>query len=138
MIKCCHQSPRENGDYYCRMRGFFVDDERCTKCAILGEDNKECIEPQPPDIFERAANAAKAAGRVAAAAVSGKPITVSDEVYAERLSICEACEFLRKSDKVCTAAGCGCYVVGTAITPGKARLATENCPKGKWPKPEVD
>lgn len=47
---------------------------------------------------------------------------VSQEVYKDRLDICNSCEYLKG-----TQCGiCGCYVKV------KAKWTTENCPKNKW------
>lgn len=46
----------------------------------------------------------------------------SKEVAAERLSICNGCEFLKL--KICKQ--CGCFM------PAKTKLAKAECPIGKW------
>jgi hypothetical protein len=53
-----------------------------------------------------------------------KPSTsyVSDEVAAERMTVCDGCESLRL--KTCMKCGC--------VMPLKTRLAHAECPVGKW------
>ncbi len=57
---------------------------------------------------------------LAKAATGQEP--VPPEVLTMRLATCEACE-LRKG-QICIP--CGCYI------PAKARLASSECPVGKW------
>lgn len=78
-----------------------------------------------PSWGEQAANFAGAVGRAAAAAVRGEDVLVPDAEYEERLATCRACEFFDAGAGRCRACGC--------ITVAKARLATERCPKRKWP-----
>jgi hypothetical protein len=86
--------------------------------------------PDGPTPVDQLANASKAAARVVSAFVSNKPILVSDEVQAARLAVCRGCSYWRESGNLgfgkCTHGKCGC-------TRLKHRLATENCPLGKWP-----
>lgn len=60
---------------------------------------------------------------------AGAPV-VSEEVYRERMAICEACEYWKPEARFglgkCTAPGCGC-------TKLKLWLSTEHCPLNKWP-----
>jgi hypothetical protein len=81
-----------------------------------------------PGIGTMARNATAAAGRVITAAASGQPVQASDEEFQRRMRICGACEFLDKASQRCVK--CGCFVAAQVI--GKARLATESCPIGKW------
>ena len=85
-------------------------------------------DPALPSLATMAGNAAAAAGRSVVAAASGAAVTVSDDVYEQRLAVCKGCEFLRQSGGRCSK--CGCWV-STPVT-GKARLATEACPIGRW------
>ena len=74
-------------------------------------------------------NAAKSACRVVRAAVNGEAILLDEGTVKERLQICKGeagnpkCPFYSKGQ--CLA--CTCFVEL------KAQLATEKCPKGKWP-----
>ena len=79
----------------------------------------------PPPITTQLLNAGAAAARVVTATLTGQPVQVSGEVAAARLAICGPCD-QRLGDGRC--AGCGC------VLSMKARLATEDCPLGKWPK----
>ena len=82
-----------------------------------------------------ASNAAGAAVRVIKAVVRGDGVEVSPEREAARLAVCSQCEFaLRHTAKPkflrCTQ--CGCWLNAATKWLAKARLATEDCPKGKW------
>lgn len=67
-------------------------------------------------------NAAFAAVKVAKALALGQPVTVSKPVYAKRINACGTC--VQLAGKRCRACGC--------VVEIKARLATEQCPLGKW------
>ena len=69
-------------------------------------------------------NAAKAVGRVAEALVNGDAVTVSSFKRRARLQVCATCPALNKEGQ-CD--DCTCFVSL------KSRLATETCPRGKWP-----
>lgn len=79
--------------------------------------------------MKRLKNAAQAAARVAAAAVQGQPLLVSKEMEAKRIGECRVCPHFCPSvnDNLSTCGACGCFVHA------KAKLATENCPKRRWP-----
>ena len=70
-------------------------------------------------------NAAKAAARAARAVVTRSPLTVSQEMVDLRTKICHGCEFFDARVGQCQ--------VCTCIISLKAQLATERCPKSKWP-----
>lgn len=82
-----------------------------------------------------AGNAAGAATRVIKAVVRGDGVQVSPEREAARLAVCRGCEFVR-NHKIkpaylrCTQ--CGCWLNAATKWLAKARLATEDCPRGKW------
>ena len=86
-----------------------------------------------PSAPRLAGNAAAAAGRIAGAALQGQPVLVNPNREAARLDVCRRCdrcqphppkpEYLRCGE-------CGCWLNGKWLA--KARLATENCPLGKW------
>lgn len=68
---------------------------------------------------------AKAAIRVAKAAMNGRPILVPDAEADRRLSICETpCQFLSEDGTQCVR--CTCFI------DAKTLLATEECPIGLW------
>jgi len=70
-------------------------------------------------------NAVKAAARVVSATARRAPLAVSQQTVDLRIKICAGCEFFDAQSRQCKV--CTCFV------PLKAQLATEKCPKGKWP-----
>lgn len=81
-----------------------------------------------PSLGRQAANAGKAMLRVATALVTGQPVLVPEAVREARLAICEACEHYLPEHRRCSR--CGCKTVGQIVN--KTRLATEQCPDGRW------
>jgi glycosyltransferase involved in cell wall biosynthesis len=79
-----------------------------------------------PSTIQLAANAAKAAGRVAVAAVTGDELKVTEEIFKKREGICQPCERRVSKTNRCAHAACGCHLQK------KQRLATEHCPDAKW------
>jgi hypothetical protein len=67
--------------------------------------------------------AGEALAALAGFTLAGFPV-VSNEQYEARLATCSTCPLKDPSSWVCT--DCGCYLTV------KAKMATENCPKGKW------
>ena len=108
--------------------------------VIMGENGQLIFAPPgvdpadyPPRI-KHMLNAGGAVVRVAGAAIRGRPVAVPEEVAAERLAICKACEKYDMSKSRCKA--CGCYTLKTS-------LATEQCPLSppkwtRWEPPHVD
>jgi hypothetical protein len=80
--------------------------------------------PATPSIFVKAIRFLKAGVRYVAA---GLPI-ITEEAYAKRRSICDACEYRTKND-TCGHPDCGCRLKGLV---NKLQLATEKCPAKKW------
>ena len=80
---------------------------------------------EEPSLLELAKNFTTALTRWVKA---GAPV-VNEEVYRERISICETCEYWKPEARMglgkCSAPGCGC-------TKLKLWLKTERCPLGKW------
>lgn len=74
-------------------------------------------------------NAVKAIKRVAVAVATGSTVFVGEKITAQRLDACHRCPFYLPKTKQC--AECGCFVQV------KAKLATEKCPKHKWPLTNV-
>lgn len=66
-----------------------------------------------------------AAARAARAVVKRQPLTVSQEMVDIRTRICRGCEFFDPQFGQCK--------VCTCVISLKAQLATEKCPKGRWP-----
>lgn len=85
-------------------------------------------EPPLPPMADQVRNALAAAGRVVSAVVTGQPVFVNSDQKEARLAVCRSCDQYRPSDDRCGA--CGCWQDGVA---GKAALATESCPLGRWP-----
>lgn len=54
----------------------------------------------------------------------GEGVMVSEDVYLQRMSICNTCEFFRQEDKRCTQ--CGCFMEA------KTRFKKTFCPVHKW------
>tara|TARA_R110000824_G_scaffold23260_8_gene83776 strand:+ start:1033 stop:1281 length:249 start_codon:yes stop_codon:yes gene_type:complete len=67
---------------------------------------------------------AKNFGKAVVKHVAGGCKRVSLGKYAERLSICNKCEYKKEDECI----KCGC------ILSKKAWWATEDCPENKWPK----
>lgn len=79
-----------------------------------------------PSLFEQGKNLAKFSLDLIKHIHSDpdKFITVSDEVYKERISICKTCDKYDELENRCT--DCGCYL------PAKARVILDSCPLDKW------
>ncbi len=80
----------------------------------------------PPSTVKRVCNWIKAVNRWMRA---GKPIRTDEEVT-RLVAICEGCKHYSGSGQ-CRACGCAVTKGAWAVT-NKARMATEDCPKGKW------
>jgi hypothetical protein len=80
------------------------------------------VEPLP--LIIRGWNFARAMARWT---LAGMPRRSETEI-AERLEICQACEFLQNNHCV----KCGCACVERNRVMNKLALATETCPLGKW------
>lgn len=69
---------------------------------------------------------------------AGRPV-VTEEQYAERLGVCQGnadhprCPVYDALRGKCGDCGCG-LKKGIGPIPAKTRMATEDCPRGKWPK----
>lgn len=61
---------------------------------------------------------------IVAGALHGEGVMVSEDVYLQRMSICNTCEFFRNEDKRCTQ--CGCFMET------KTRFKKAYCPVEKW------
>ncbi len=88
-----------------------------------------------PSLLTKAAGFAKS---IVEQITAGNP-KVSDEEYARRLGICENCPsgLCDKTSEEWVCRACGCSLQGNAILPSKARWATQDCPRGHWPKLEL-
>jgi hypothetical protein len=76
-----------------------------------------------PGVFQQARAVVQAGGRVVAAAVQGKEVFVTDDVFNERESECLICPFVVKTDdgRFLKCSICKCKQM-------KLRIATEQCP----------
>jgi hypothetical protein len=61
---------------------------------------------------------------VAAGAIQGEGLFVSEDVYTTRMNICRTCEFFVRDTSRCTQ--CGCFMEA------KTRLVKAHCPIHKW------
>ena len=92
------------------------------------------VEDWDHSLFAKGKRLSKAVARWVAA---GRPLVAPAQAL-ERLSICEGdasrprCSRYRAADATCGACGCG-LKKGVAGIPAKTRMATEDCPEGKWP-----
>ena len=77
-----------------------------------------------PTILQMAANLTSTAVSAVQHVVRTGVVFVSDEKAAERLKICENCEFLDKNIYRCMKCGC--------MMKAKARVEVAKCPVGKW------
>lgn len=82
------------------------------------------VEPELPPVKDMAKGFLGSAKDVLLGAFQGEHTLVTEEVYTTRMSICEACEFFRKSDKRCSK--CGCFMEA------KTRFKRTFCPIHKW------
>jgi len=51
-------------------------------------------------------------------------MVVDSSTYKSRLKICNSCDYLQKTVKICK--DCKCFM------PAKTRLKTSSCPQNKW------
>jgi len=85
------------------------------------------FQPQKfPPLIQEAQNLAGCVGRTAKALVTRKKVLAPPEIRAERIAICEECEYFAKDKVRCYK--CGCKLLA------KVALATEKCPADKWAK----
>lgn len=74
-----------------------------------------------PSITEQAKNLVNFAAQVA---TNSGPLFVTDEVKAQRLTICKSCDYYDASQVRCKS--CGCFLLT------KASFALDSCPLHKW------
>jgi hypothetical protein len=77
-----------------------------------------------PSLPEQGQNLAKFIFDVIKTTWNGDHLTVSDEVYEERLNVCRTCEWYDESQNRCR--HCGCFLRE------KARYSIDSCPIKKW------
>lgn len=92
-----------------------------------------CLEPQcndeePPKELPSFTDMAKgfigSATDVVTGAIKGKGVMVIEEIYNQRMDMCQKCEFFIKDSKRCSQ--CGCFMEA------KSRFKNTYCPVGKW------
>lgn len=116
--------------------------ELCTAAGrqLTAKQHAECREnpafldlwkrhSESPSFLRRAANASRAAGRVANAVIRRDPVLASADLVAERRRICGECDqrIVSHDKEWCQHRSCGCLIRL------KTTLLTESCPLGKWP-----
>ena len=75
-----------------------------------------------PSVFQQARNLAKQAWLSGVDVAKGKPLLSTAEKAAERIKICEGCEFYKQSRCI----KCGCFMTA------KIHLESSRCPINKW------
>lgn len=91
-----------------------------------------CLEPkcndeapkELPSFADMAKGFLGSAKDVVTGVVQGEGVMVTEEIYTNRMNICNACEFFRREDKRCTQ--CGCFMEA------KTRFKKTFCPVHKW------
>jgi hypothetical protein len=83
-------------------------------------------EDKSPSLGDKAVNLAKFSWDLIkyVHSTGGTALTVSDEVYAERIKTCKGCDRYMELENECKE--CGCYV------PMKAKVILDSCPLDKW------
>lgn len=82
------------------------------------------IPPELPSFADMAKNLFGSAKDIVAGAVRGEGILVEEQVYIDRMNICNNCEFFKRDEKRCTK--CGCFMEA------KSRFKKTYCPIHKW------
>lgn len=87
-----------------------------------------CVDKEPPKELPPVVDMAKgfmgSAKDVLGGIINGEGLTVTEQVYNERMASCKGCEFFRQEDKRCTQ--CGCFMEA------KTRFKKTYCPIHKW------
>ena len=98
---------------------------RSSLCPIADKERIEANKAEWPSIIQSGRNLIGAVARFAA-----DPQFVADDVYENRLSICRQCPWMVTTQLGERCKKCSCFLSSLI---GKAKLATERCPLGKWP-----
>ena len=88
--------------------------------AAKYEPCQGCKDPDLPSNLKMSKEITKAAAQALTHGIK----RVTEQVFQERIGICERCEWYRQSDRRC--ARCGCFLKF------KARLEAWHCPIDKW------
>lgn len=94
-----------------------------------------CCSRKPVNFSTQVQNAGKVAFRVSKTILSGRRVLVDEETFQKRYDICSSCEEYNKTKDQCNV--CGCYIASGPVGIGKAKIASEFCPKFKWNHVEV-
>ncbi len=76
------------------------------------------------DLKTRLKLAVESAKTVAKNAATGEDLTVSNDEFERRMSICRGCPYFKPQFSICGSCGCGLEL--------KARLNGMKCPLAKW------
>lgn len=107
--------------------------DACLRAGTVVGDNLELSERafaelrarfSPPPRGTQVRSFVSAVAAECGAAVAGEP-AIEPEQKAERISVCEGCEFFIVADRRCSK--CGCWI------DAKAGFRSQQCPEGKWP-----
>ena len=82
------------------------------------------VQPELPSFTDMAKGFFGSAKDVVSGVVHGEGVMVTEEVYINRMNICNGCEFFRHEDKRCSQ--CGCFMEA------KTRFKKTYCPVHKW------
>ena len=119
LLPCSHTSQELSKE--CSVCTKYSEDEKFKQLCIKLDDER--LNKKMPNIIERGINLGKAAVNYIK---EGLPSLLNDAVYENRLETCSSCVDNRNG--ICVNKQCGCVI---AI---KAKIPTEDCPAGKWPK----
>lgn len=99
---------------------------------VLSRDPSD--KPTLPSSGRMAVNYALALTRIGLAKLRGETVVADEATVGARLDVCALCKY--RTDERCSK--CGCYLVEFPDGKhGKAMLATEDCPQGKWAAAEA-
>lgn len=88
-----------------------------------------------PGMVQKFRNLTRSLGVVAYETMHGRPITVPQEIYDQRLAICRTCSVFDNSRQLCTICGCAAarkLHLSASVCPWKEN--NRNSPKwGMWP-----
>lgn len=102
----------------------YRDETMMESHLVEGRKGSEANAASMPSLLIRGWNFARAMSRWT---LAGMPRRTPEEI-ADRLAICQACEFLQNDH--CSKCGCACVEKNQLIN--KLALSTETCPEGRW------
>ncbi len=92
---------------------------------VFGPSQPAANPPMPP-LMQQAKNFTRAVVRNVSRMARGNAASVSPEVAAERIAICQKCELFNAKSERCSHPKCACFLRL------KTWLKAESCPAGKW------